>query len=86
MDLDSERFGAILQSLGLTEREAQVTVRVVCGRLDEEIAIELGISRSAVNEFGRRARKKLGVANQASLAAAAIRECFRGGGVGRFGK
>lgn len=81
MNLDAERFGAVLKSLGLTKREAEVTVRVVTGRLDKEIASELGISRSAVKEYERRARKKLGVANRASLTAAAIREYLRGGGL-----
>jgi DNA-binding NarL/FixJ family response regulator len=81
MDPDEAKFEVLLRGLGLTEQEAQVTVRLVCGRLDKEIAIELGISRSTVKEFGRRARKKLGVANRASLAAAAMREYMRGAGL-----
>lgn len=81
MDTNDAKFGGVLRGLGLTKREAEITMRVVRGQLDKEIASQLGISRSAVKEHERRAWEELGVTNRASLAATAMREYLRGGGV-----
>ncbi len=79
MEYDMNTFEGVLRSLGLSGREARVTIEVVSGKLDKEIALTLRLSVRTVKEYERRARQKLGVTNRAGLTFAATLAYFQVG-------
>ncbi|XXX78226.1 response regulator [Sorangium sp. So ce134] len=64
---------------GLTPRERQVCDQVALGRLNKQIAADLGLAQSTVKQHRARATAKLGVASTAELAALLERLRGRGG-------
>ncbi len=51
----------------LTQRELEITARILIGMTSEAIALDLGITSSSVITYRRRAYAKLGIASQSEL-------------------
>lgn len=67
---DGESLLECIQSMGLTEREAQV-LRLVCmGRSDRDTALELGLSYRTVQKHLERSYRKLAVGGRSEAASA----------------
>jgi FixJ family two-component response regulator len=51
----------------LTHREREVMTRIACGRLNKQIAAELGVSENTIKAHRRHIMQKMGAANFAEL-------------------
>ena len=67
-----------LRRLPLTAREREVVERLVAGRSNDEIAMDLGLARKSVEAYLSRLYERFGVASRTELALRADREGWLG--------
>lgn len=73
-----EQTPVLLESLGLTPREAEVLFWVARGKTNDEIAVVLGVGRTTVKKHLESTFAKLGVENRTAAAAMALEQMGTG--------